>query len=989
MKSIIQPFKGRICVIFSLFLSCFVVSSSQLRAQTIPDASFAEAIRVVCPTCIDASNKLLPPAAALTSLDVSAKGIADLTGIEGFAALKMLNCQNNRLTQLPSLPGSLTSLLCDVNQITTLPALPAGLNALSCNYNQLAFLPVLPNQLQAITCNNNQLVQLPALPKTLMALSCTNNLLTALPELPEKLQLLFCTANKITQLPALPDGLTTVYCHDNPISCLPYLPNSLSVLYIDTEKVGCLPNTVPGLKVYNLRGNLVDNLPVCVFIQDPKFAEAIRNNCPSCIGSCNNLTPNAAIRTSLDISSKGILSLSGIENFTSLQILNCNSNVLTTLPSNLPKTLTFLDCSRNPITALPSLPNQLIGLTCNYCNLSSIDSLPSNLIQLYCNNNFLTTLQKLPASLFGLSCQNNKLLSLPELPAELTQLSVGNNQLTSLPTLPSKLLSIEVNNNHLTNLPTLPPKLNSLYCSNNALKCLPVLPNSLTYLAIDNNEITCLPNQVSGLNVFNNGRNPLPLCGVADLEFRKAIQSNCPSCLDDCFKIVATETAKVTSLNLNGKNIANLTGIELFTTLQSLNIAGNPLLTCLPALPKSVTSLTIDTDKISCLSNSNPDLKVYNAAGQLIQTPPTCVGYIPDANFAKAIRSYCPTCIDMCDNLLPPAATLQNLQIYADNIGDLTGIEQFKNLKTFTCYISPLTNLPVLPPALEHLIWINGKLKVVSNLPNTIVTFDCSNNKIEQIEALPSSLQNLNISSNQLQTLPTLPSPFTYLNFSNNKVSTVPELPNTITYLNFSYNKVNSILRLPENLLELICDNNELTSLPALPSKVSRITCTNNKLSKLPELPNRLFYINCSDNPSLTCLPILPRNLQHLYIYNDNNISCLPNSTPTLYVYENFVGSLPLCGFADGNLAQAIKEACPPCLDECFKLIPAEAEKVTSLDLSEKTSTVWWGLRLFRHCNLSISPTMPWFVFHPFQKRLLRSPSMPTKSLVCPFRIPT
>jgi Leucine-rich repeat (LRR) protein len=968
MKSILKPFSSEGWgIIFAIFCYWFL-SPLQSNAQTIvPDASFAQAIRGVCPTCIDASNKLLPPAATLASLDVSGKGISDLTGIGGFTTLKMLNCQSNKLTQLPSsLPATLTTLLCDVNQITTLPTLPAGLNALSCNYNQLAFLPNLPDQLQAITCNNNQLTQIPVLPKTLMALSCTNNLLTALPELPEKLQLLFCTTNRIGQLPALPSGLTTLYCQDNPVSCLPNLPNTLSVLYIDTDKIGCLTNAVAGLKVYNSRGNLVENLPICVFVQDPKFAEAIRNSCPSCIGVCNNLTVNAASLTSLYISGQGITSLEGIENFTSLQQLSCSNNALSGLPSNLPKTLTNLDCSNNALTTLPILPNQLVTLNCSSNRLNSIDNLPPNLTQLYCNGNVLTTLPKLPATLSWLYCQDNQLISLPELPLELIHLTAPNNQLNALPTLPSNLQSIDVNFNRLTSLPALPHKLSSLNCSNNAIKCLPFLPNSLYSLYISNTEITCLPNQVNGLNASNSTGNNLPICGLKNPEFQKVIQSVCPSCFDDCFKIVTAETAKITTLNLSGKSITNLEGIELFPNLQSLNISNNPLLNCLPALPKSLTSLTIDTDKITCLTNSNLNLKVYNAAGQLIPTPAACIGFIPDANFAQVIRNACTTCIDNCNNLLPPAETLKELQIYAQNITDFKGIELLKNLKTLFCYYSPLSNLPTLPLSLESLIWTNGQLKVLTNLPNTIVTIDCFNNQIEQIGTLPKNLQRLNLSSNQLPTIENLPNTLTYLGIHNNKISSLPQLPNTLTYLGFSNNKVGSLPQLPDNLLELFCENNLLTSLPSLPKKIFNLSCANNNLTKLPELPNTLIYLNCSSNLSLTCLPLLPQGLQYLSIYN-NNITCLPNSPSNLNIYGSFSSPLPLCGIADGNLARALKEACPACFDECFKLIHEEAAKVTSLDLSGKNINNLDGLEAFSGLqSLNVSnnaliciPTLP------------------------------
>ncbi|HAK78096.1 MAG TPA: hypothetical protein DCR35_17810 [Runella sp.] len=48
-----------------LFWMGLICHSNQLTAQNIPDANFAAAIRSACPTCIDASNNLLPPAASL------------------------------------------------------------------------------------------------------------------------------------------------------------------------------------------------------------------------------------------------------------------------------------------------------------------------------------------------------------------------------------------------------------------------------------------------------------------------------------------------------------------------------------------------------------------------------------------------------------------------------------------------------------------------------------------------------------------------------------------------------------------------------------------------------------------------------------------------------------------------------------------------------------------------------------------------------------
>ncbi|MEZ4905491.1 MAG: hypothetical protein R2822_28865 [Spirosomataceae bacterium] len=46
------------------------------------------------PTCIDASNNLLPAAANLTTLNVANKNIVELTGITGFTSLETLLCYN-------------------------------------------------------------------------------------------------------------------------------------------------------------------------------------------------------------------------------------------------------------------------------------------------------------------------------------------------------------------------------------------------------------------------------------------------------------------------------------------------------------------------------------------------------------------------------------------------------------------------------------------------------------------------------------------------------------------------------------------------------------------------------------------------------------------------------------------------------------------------------------------------------------------------------
>ena len=270
----------------------FIIHTSfDAFSQHIPNANFAAAIRLACASCIDVSDNLLTPATSLTSLDVSNKNIADLTGIHAFISLTTFKCRQNQLTILPALPNSLTILDCSNNQLTSLPTLPSNLISLDSYSNQLTNLPTLPSSLTRLSCSINQLTNLPTLPINLDWLGCYSNKLTSLPTLPNSLTYLdfpsnqvtsiptlpnsltqlICDSNKLTSLPALPNNLTRLYSGNNPLiylpalpshlteldcyglylTSLPILPNSLVKLFINANKITCLPNTVLGLQVYN------------------------------------------------------------------------------------------------------------------------------------------------------------------------------------------------------------------------------------------------------------------------------------------------------------------------------------------------------------------------------------------------------------------------------------------------------------------------------------------------------------------------------------------------------------------------------------------------------------------------------------------------------------------------------------------------------------------------------------------------------------------
>jgi hypothetical protein len=133
----------------------------------------------------------------ISTLDISYNGIKYLPELTRFQNLKKLNCSDNELTFLPTLPQNLTSLNCCDNKLTSLPNLPQNL--------------------EVLYCRNNKLTSLPTLPQNLIALYCRNNKLTSLPNLPQNLIVLFCYDNQLTSLPILPQNLEILYCNNNPI----------------------------------------------------------------------------------------------------------------------------------------------------------------------------------------------------------------------------------------------------------------------------------------------------------------------------------------------------------------------------------------------------------------------------------------------------------------------------------------------------------------------------------------------------------------------------------------------------------------------------------------------------------------------------------------------------------------------------------------------------------------------------------------------------
>jgi len=146
----------------NLLLLPLIAISLMATAQTtlIPDANFEQAlINLGYDNVID-GEVLTANISGITSLYVLALNISDLTGIEDFTALTVLNCNDNQLTSIDVTQNTaLTELSCASNQLTSIDVTQnTALTELSCASNQLTSLDVSQHTaLDSLNCNANQL----------------------------------------------------------------------------------------------------------------------------------------------------------------------------------------------------------------------------------------------------------------------------------------------------------------------------------------------------------------------------------------------------------------------------------------------------------------------------------------------------------------------------------------------------------------------------------------------------------------------------------------------------------------------------------------------------------------------------------------------------------------------------------------------------------------------------------------------------------------
>ncbi len=543
------------------------------------------------------------------------------------------------------------------------------------------------------------------------------------------------------------------------------------------------------------------------------------------------LTLNINSLTTLNVTSSSIVNLTGIQDFVALTSLYCYNNQLTSLDVSKNKALTSLYCYSNKITNLDLTKNTALN-------------------ELYCYANKLTTLDlSLNTSLTELICYRNQLSSL-----DISK----NKALTHVNCFSNKLTTVNLKNGKNNLITTI-----SL-TDNPDLSCITVDDVAYTnanwsawkdaaaiYSAYDCSTVTLIPDasfedKLIALGIDSDGKN-----GV----------------------VLNSSISTLTSLDVSNSSIIDLTGIQAFTSLTTLNVSNNLLkaldlsknaaLTTLNCLNNATLSC-IQVADVAVATNNWTTTKDPKASFNLDCTPYTL---IPDTNFeAKLIALGID---DIADGKVMTSKinTLTSLNVSKSAIVDLTGIQDFLSLNSLDCSFNAMTVVDVSKVTTLKLLDVNN---------NQLSNINISKNlALEKLEIGSNLITNIDITNNLA---------LKELHIYGNKIETLDTSKNVaLTKLIAFITDLKSID---------VSQNTALTSLLVRNTQLTAIDVSKNILLREFNVSfNKIKTIDVSKNPRLTSLIVFSNQLTSLNLKNGNNSLLYNNevsfaANPQLYCIQ-------------------------------------------------------------------------------------------------------
>jgi Leucine-rich repeat (LRR) protein len=432
----------------------------------IPDPNFEQALIDLNIDSDETVNGFMVQSDALgvIDLDVSGQNISDLTGIEFFTDLETLSAFNNNLSSIDlSQNINLDTALLALNNLTSIDfSNNPDLISISLNDNNLSSIDLSNNTaLLQVFVNNNNLSSIDvSMLSNLENLGVSSNNLTSL-DISQNPNVftLFCNDNQLQSL-NVQNGNNTNFDNletqnNSDLECI----NVDDVSFANTNWLNATP-------AFNFDPQMFFSVDCSNFIliPDANFEQVLIDEGVDTDGIINGqINGNDPVGvTNLNVSSKNITDLTGIEFFTDLESFTANSNAISGVDLSQNTALTFVDL--------------------NFNNLSSID---------VSNNLNLTGLTLASNQIGTIDVSSNLSLS---------TLFVNDNQLSNIDvTMLSNLDAIDVSDNNLTSLDlSQNPLIQLVRCSNNDLISLNLQNGGntniqdLNFNATGNDNLTCI-----------------------------------------------------------------------------------------------------------------------------------------------------------------------------------------------------------------------------------------------------------------------------------------------------------------------------------------------------------------------------------------------------------------------------------------------------------------------------------------------------------------
>ncbi len=320
-------------------------------------------------------------------------------------------------------------------------------------------------------------------------------------------------------------------------------------------------------------------------------------------------------------------------------------------------------------------------------------------------------------------------------------------------------------------------------------------------------------------------------------------------------EIEQNEASAIKYLNIQTSSINDLTGIEFFINLISLNCYDNQLSSINLTLNPNLEYLSCGNNQLTALDVSqNPNLsKLYCAQNLLTSLNITNLPNLKNLDFKNNQLST----INLTNNI-----NLTSINAINNNLTSLD-VSGFNNLQFLNCSLNSIATLNLT--GANSLSYLNCKNNQITNLDATsltsIVELDCSYNGMSSMNISGlSTLSKLNCNNNSL----------TNINFNGlTNLENFNGLGNLLTTVN-----INGLT----NLKFLTVSNNQLSSINISgTTQISLIDCKYNNLVSLNLTGlNSLKNLYCNNNQLININITGLTNLESLYCQNNqlNNLNC-------------------------------------------------------------------------------------------------------------------